>query len=145
MAESRADGAIPNDPATAGRGANLRTQLIAAGGIGAALAASSCCVIPFALFSAGITGAWIGNLTALAAYQPYIAGVALSFLAIGFYRVYRRPAADGCDGSYCASPRSRRIAKGALFVATGVIAVALAWPTLLPLLVEPVVVLESKT
>ena len=36
----------------------------AAGGILGALAASSCCILPLALFMLGISGAWIGNLTA---------------------------------------------------------------------------------
>jgi mercuric ion transport protein len=120
----------------------MATHLVAAGGIGAALAASSCCVVPFVLFSAGITGAWIGNLTALAKYQPIFAGLALTFLAVGFYRVYRRPVVDGCETSFCATPASRRLAKTALFVATGVIAIALAWPLLLPLVTEPVVVVR---
>lgn len=140
MANTGTNSVKANGGTALARGADLRTHLIAVGGVGAALAASTCCVIPFALFSAGITGAWIGNLTALSTYQPYFSGIALAFLAVGFYRVYRRPEADGCDGSFCATPESRRIAKGALFVATVVIAVALAWPYLLPLLVEPVVV-----
>src|SRR5258707_14378604 len=54
-----------------------RQHLIAAGGILGALAASSCCIVPLILFSFGIGGAWIGNLTALAPYQPlFVAGTA---------------------------------------------------------------------
>jgi mercuric ion transport protein len=49
----------------------LKTAL-AAGGILAALGASSCCVLPFALFTLGVSGAWISNLTALAPYQPIL-------------------------------------------------------------------------
>ena len=40
----------------------------AAGGMLGALAASSCCILPLALFTLGISGAWIANLTALAPY-----------------------------------------------------------------------------
>ena len=43
-----------------------RVGLAAAGGILGALAASSCCILPLALFMLGISGAWIGNLTTLA-------------------------------------------------------------------------------
>ena len=58
--------AVPDDAAIG------RTQkLVAAGGILGAIAASSCCIAPLVLFSLGISGAWIGNLTALAPYQPY--------------------------------------------------------------------------
>ena len=52
--------------------------LLSVGGILAALGAASCCVIPFALFLAGVSGAWIGNLTALEPYQPIFAAVSLS-------------------------------------------------------------------
>src|SRR5258708_16920370 len=52
-----------------------RQRLVAAGGILGALAASSCCIVPLILFSLGIGGAWIGNLTALAPYKPlFVAG-----------------------------------------------------------------------
>ncbi|MCB1719999.1 MAG: mercury transporter MerT, partial [Candidatus Competibacteraceae bacterium] len=40
-----------------------KTKIVAAGGILAALAASTCCIIPLALFSLGVGGAWIGKLT----------------------------------------------------------------------------------
>ena len=46
--------------------------LLAASGMLAALAASSCCILPLALFSIGVSGAWIGNFTRLAPYQPYL-------------------------------------------------------------------------
>lgn len=47
-----------------------RQRLVAAGGVLGALAAASCCIIPLILFSLGIGGAWIGNLTALAPTSP---------------------------------------------------------------------------
>jgi mercuric ion transport protein len=49
---------------------NKRTRLVAAGGILGALGASACCVVPLLLFSLGISGAWIGTLTALSPYSP---------------------------------------------------------------------------
>jgi MerT mercuric transport protein len=50
------------------RGAETpRAQTVmAVGGILGALAAASCCILPLALFSLGISGAWIGNFTQLA-------------------------------------------------------------------------------
>ena len=44
-----------------------RQRLMAAGGLLGALAASSCCILPLALFGLGVSGAWIGNFTRLAA------------------------------------------------------------------------------
>ncbi|MGH6880679.1 MAG: mercuric transporter MerT family protein, partial [Hypericibacter sp.] len=55
---------------TTGRTDGHKTELIAAGGVLGALAAMSCCILPLVLFALGISGAWIGNLTALAPYQP---------------------------------------------------------------------------
>ncbi len=52
--------------------------LLAAGGILAALGASSCCILPLVLFGLGASGAWIGNLTAMAPYQPVFVAVAVA-------------------------------------------------------------------
>ena len=46
-----------------------KTSLVATGGILGALAASTCCILALLLFSLGISGAWIGQLTALSPYQ----------------------------------------------------------------------------
>lgn len=103
--------------------------LFSFGGILAALAAASCCVAPFALFLAGVSGAWIGNLTALKPYQPIFLGVALACLGGGFYTVYRKPTLVDCvEGSYCARPVSDRIAKIGLWLATALVLVALGFP-----------------
>src|SRR5258708_34145548 len=72
-------------------GAQIRPNLMATGGLLAALAAASCCVVPFALFLLGISGAWISNLTALEPYQPIFAAIAFGFLGRRFYLVYRKP------------------------------------------------------
>jgi mercuric ion transport protein len=102
--------------------------LLSVGGILAGLAAASCCVVPFLLFLAGISGAWIANLTALEPYRPYFAGIAIGCIGYGFYRVYHKPAAACVEGSYCARPASNRIAKIGLWSATVIIVIALASP-----------------
>lgn len=104
-------------------------SLLSVGGILAALGASTCCVVPFALFLAGVSGAWIGNLTALKPYQPVFVGIALACLGGGFYAVYRKPkVADCADGSYCARPSSARNAKIGLWFATVLIVIAVGFP-----------------
>ena len=102
--------------------------LISAGSILGAVAASSCCVVPFVLFTLGITGAWIGNLTALAPYQPAFVAVTFACLAGGFFMVYRKRKSACADGSYCARPASDRVAKTALWSATVLVCAALAFP-----------------
>jgi mercuric ion transport protein len=122
----------PRAPSAGASGA-ARTA-VSLGGVLAALAASSCCVLPFALFTLGISGAWIGNLTALAPYQPYFVALALALLSSGLVLVYRKPAAACAEGSYCARPASDRVAKAGLWTSAAL--VALAWPYAAPLLFD---------
>ena len=103
-------------------------KLLAAGGILAALGAASCCVIPFALFMFGVSGAWIGNLTALEPYRPIFATIAAGCLGYGFYLVYRNPKVACAEGSYCAKPDANRTAKAGLWIATALVVVALVFP-----------------
>jgi mercuric ion transport protein len=110
--------------------------LVSFGSVVAAIGASSCCVLPLVFFALGISGAWIGNLTALAPYQPYFVAVTLGFLAAGFVLVYQKPERVCAPGSYCAQGTSDRIAKLSLWIATAIIAVALAFPFLAPFLIE---------
>ncbi len=125
--------AEPAAPDTDDRDSATRTVgLVSLGGIVAALGAASCCVIPFALFTVGVSGAWIGNLTALAPYQPIFAGVTLACLGYGFYLVYRKPKVACPEGSYCAKPSSGRVAKIGLWTATVLVIVALGFPKLAP-------------
>lgn len=117
-----------------GASAGERAQrLLSAGGILTALGAASCCVVPFALFMVGVSGAWIGNLTALEPYQPFFATIAAASIGSGFYLVYRRPKVACEDGSYCASPRSSQSTKVGLWVATLLVVVAIGFPRLAPL------------
>jgi mercuric ion transport protein len=115
-----------------------RKGLLASGSVIGAILASSCCILPLVLFSLGIGGAWMSNLTALEPYQPYFLAVTLVMLGAGFYSVYRKPrnacSADGTcstDG-YCGTPLADRLIKIALWGATALVALALAWPFVAP-------------
>ncbi len=110
-----------------------RAGFISVGGILAALGAASCCVIPFVLFTLGISGAWISNLTALEPYQPIFAAITFGFLGYGFYLVYRKPKVACAEGSYCAKPSSGRTAMVGLWTATVLVVIALGFPKLAPL------------
>jgi mercuric ion transport protein len=114
--------------APAGESGTGRQRLVAAGGVLAALGAASCCVMPFVLFMLGISGAWIGNLTALEPYQPLFVAIAAACLGYGFYLVYRKPKIACAEDSYCARPSSSRTAKIGLWVATVVVLVAVGFP-----------------
>lgn len=118
----------PADLAVSARVGVRRQRLAAIGGILAALGAASCCVVPFALFTLGVSGAWIGNLTALEPYQPVFAAIAVACLGYGFYLVYRRPKVACAEGSYCASPSSNRLAKIGLWTALVLVLIAVGFP-----------------
>jgi mercuric ion transport protein len=118
----------PTPAATASRqGADQTPRLLAVGGILGALGAASCCVIPFALFLAGVSGAWIGNLTALEPYQPIFAAASLGFIGYGAWRL-RRKRELACADGYCATPQSDRIAKIGLWTAATLVVLAVSFP-----------------
>lgn len=102
-----------------------RSGWLAAGGIIGAVLASSCCVVPLVLVTLGVSGAWIGSLTALEPYKPYFVIVTLAFLAGGFWHVYFRQKPDCVDGTYCARPESALLTKAALWIATIIVVVAM--------------------
>ena len=110
-----------------------KARWAAAGGILGALAASSCCLLPFALFMLGVSGAWIGNLTALAPYQPILFAATVGCLGVGYYLVYRQPKTVCADGS-CARPLPKRGVKAALWAATALVLAAVAFDYLAPVL-----------
>jgi mercuric ion transport protein len=103
---------------------------LAAGGLAGALLASSCCILPLAFVMLGVSGVWIGNLTALAPYQPLFLVVAFVSLARGFWLVYRRPRVARASGA-CAGPRPG--VKAVLWVATALVAASVATNLLVPM------------
>lgn len=110
--------------------------LLATGGIIAALGASSCCVVPLLLFTLGVSGAWISNLTALAPHQPLFVAAAISCLAVGFVRIYRRPKGPCAEGTVCTRSSSSHLAEVGLWVAAVLVALAVAFPYLAPYFLE---------
>lgn len=96
----------------------IQSHWMAAGGIVGAILASSCCILPLLFLSLGVGGAWMGNLTALAPYQPIFTLITFGFLGYGYYLVYWKPDANCAAGESCARPVPRRIVKTALIAAT---------------------------
>lgn len=121
MANQRLESGYSDTP----RDLEKRGQWFATGGIIGAVLASSCCIVPLVLVTLGVSGAWIGNLTALEPYKAYFVVATLAFLAAGFWHVYVRPKPDCVDGSYCARPESALVTKTALWVATIIVVLAM--------------------
>jgi mercuric ion transport protein len=102
----------------------MREELLAGGGLIAALGASTCCVLPVSLSAVGLSGAWLSSLTALAPYQIFLRIAAILLLATGFWLVYAsRPAL--AEGAACAVA-PRRLTKTALWVGAIVMALVLS-------------------
>ena len=113
-----------SEPAS-GRGA------LVTGGL-AALLASTCCLGPLVLVALGVSGAWIGNLTALEPYRPLFLGAALIALFFAYRRIFR-PAQDCKPGEVCVMPQVRRTHKVVFWIVPALVLVALAFPYVLPL------------
>lgn len=116
------------------RGDIQHQNLAAVGGILGAFAASSCCIVPLALFSAGIGGAWIGNLTALAPYKPLFIALTTAVIGYGFYLVYWKPRQACAVAGACARPLPNRFVKIGLWTATFIVAAAFAFDYVAPAL-----------
>lgn len=102
---------------SASRGWSVTTLVSA---IVSAFLASACCIGPLILAALGIGGAGAGLLVKLDPYRPVLTAITLTFLAAGFYFTYRKPAAASAEGDACGCPvpRSNRLSKAMLWVAT---------------------------
>ena len=108
-----------------------RDGSLAAGGL-AAILASTCCLGPLLLVSIGVSGAWIGNLAALAPYRPIFMGAALIALFFAYRSIFR-PMATCKPGEVCAVPQVRAGYKVIFWIVVVLVLIALAFPYLLPL------------
>jgi len=99
----------------------------------AALAASSCCLLPVVLFTLGVGGAWIGNLVRLAPLQPYFIAAAAASLGAGYWLVYRSRNACANHGT-CSTPIADRLVTSVLAVATVLVVLAIGFKFLAPML-----------
>ena len=102
-----------------------RKGIAATGCVIGAVLASSCCIVPLLLVTLGISGAWIGSLSALEPYKLWFVAVTTIFLGIGFWQVYWKAKQECEEGSYCASPKSDQVVKIALWSATLLVVLAL--------------------
>lgn len=105
-------------------------RALLAGGV-AALLASTCCLGPLVLITLGVSGAWIGNLTALEPYRPIFISVALVALFFTWRRIWR-PAMVCAPGNMCAIPQVNRIYKLLFGAVSGLVLIALVFPYIAP-------------
>lgn len=95
--------------------------LWAGGSVAGAIFASSCCIAPLVFISLGISGAWIGNLTALEPFKWVFISLATVFIVMGF-RHHRNREHSCEDTRDCVRPRSSRLVTMALWLASTLVA-----------------------
>lgn len=107
------------------KGTPMREALLAVGGLAAALGASTCCVLPLALGTLGLGGAWLSTLTALAPYRIGFSVLAIVLLGVGFWLTYgSRPAIN--DVLACTPAPGERATKAVLWAGAAVMGLVLS-------------------
>lgn len=99
------------------------------GSLVAGFMASVCCIGPVVFAILGVSG--ISFIQKFEDYRAAFIGVAVLLLGVAFYFTYRKKSAEQCDPeSFCANPKSDRINKIVLWVATLLIAFFIFFPTI---------------
>jgi mercuric ion transport protein len=102
-----------------------RTRLLTGGALGAAVAASICCIGPLLLAITGLGGGAL--LLRFTPLRPFFLIATALLLAGAFVLSYRRK--EKCEpGDPCADPRAQRIQRFLLWIATILIVLLAAFP-----------------
>ncbi|MGC8667560.1 MAG: mercuric transporter MerT family protein [Chthonomonadales bacterium] len=102
----------------------MKKVFVLAGAVLAAIAASSCCILPLILGAAGAGS--LGFASLLAPYRPYLTALTLALLGAGFYFAYR-PAKE-CAGSCTTRLPATRTTRYVLWVVTLFTLATIAYP-----------------
>jgi len=105
-------------------------------GVLAALAMTSCCILPLILVSFGVTGVFIAQLGAFYQYKWFTFAFSVAFLGYGFWKAYRPVPVDQCADGTCNRPLNRTLMRSILWFATAIVAVAMLFPYLTPYILK---------
>lgn len=103
----------------------------------AILAMISCCILPLALVSLGITGVFIGKLGSLYQYHWYFLAFATGALAYGFWKAYRPVNTESCADGTCARPMNRTLMRSIMWLSLVVVIAAQLFQYLAPYMLNP--------
>ena len=106
-----------------------------AGAAAAAAVGSVCCVGPLVLLALGVSGAWIGQLTALEPYRPLFIGVMLIFLGLAFRQLYLLPQLCA-PGETCVDPQRVRRQRQLFWIVVIGLTALIAFPWIAPLVLS---------
>lgn len=112
---------------------STKTSLIA--GLLAGVTASACCAGPLILLMLGVSGSWIGNLSALEPFRPFFILVAVVFLGLAFRRIYLTPNACSTE-AICATQPGKRSQQIIFWTTTIIVVLSIAFPWYGPLLFD---------
>jgi len=104
-------------------------------GLLAGLTASACCAGPLVLLMLGISGSWIGNLSALEPYRPLFILVAVVFLGLAYRKIYMAPKTCSAD-AVCATQQGKRSQQIIFWITAIIIGLSIAFPWYGPLLFD---------
>jgi len=105
------------------------------GSIFAGIAASTCCLGPLVLLTLGISGSWIGNLSAMEPYRPIFIGITLIFLGLTFRKLYMTPQTCAIDKP-CAQPANLRKQRIIFWLVSIFVLVVMSFPWYGPYLLD---------
>ncbi|MEK6768685.1 MAG: mercuric transporter MerT family protein [Gemmatimonadota bacterium] len=105
----------------------IRRPFAAAGGaVAAALGSALCCAGPLVAVALGVSGA--GLTSTFEPARPYFVGATVFALAIGHWSL-RKEERNACEpGKPCADPRTRRMMRWTVWLATVFAAVLATFP-----------------
>ena len=102
-------------------------------GVLVGVGASACCVGPLVFLTLGISGAWIGSLTALEPFRPFFIGLTLLFLGVAFRKLYLAPQTCA-PGTSCAEPRVIKRQRLTFWIVAALLLGLLMVPVVVPLI-----------
>jgi len=105
------------------------------GSIITGIAASTCCLGPFILLTLGVSGSWIGNLSAMEPYRPIFIGITLLFLGLTYRKLFLIPQACDVDKP-CAQPANLRKQRIIFWIVSVFVLVVMTFPWYGPYLLD---------
>ena len=103
-----------------------KAVMAVSGAVSTAILSAACCLGPLVLAFLGLGGA--GMALALEPYRLYFLAGTAFLLGFGFYHMYWRQQAECGDDEACTMPRTNRIGRVMLWVATIVVIITAAFP-----------------
>lgn len=97
-----------------------------AGSIASGILASACCLGPLVLSLLGISGAAVAQR--FEPLRPYLLVLTYGLLGVAFYMAYRPAKAACAPGEACEMPRTSRLGKVMLWIATIIVVLATLFP-----------------